>query len=79
MMTEEIVRAWKDPEHRGELSPAPHPAGEIMLDPVAGSSPLGTFVTVVTCWGTCTFDAYCPTMYGTCAIDTSGCCVTQPY
>jgi hypothetical protein len=36
MNPEEIVQAWKDPDHMGPSVEAGHPAGEIVLDPHHG-------------------------------------------
>jgi hypothetical protein len=56
MTPEEVVRAWKIPEHRDTDVVGYHPAGEITLDGAGGSDPFGTFT--VFC---CTVDAYwCP-------------------
>jgi hypothetical protein len=35
MSGEDLVRAWKDPEERGDI---PHPAGEISLDALNGGA-----------------------------------------
>jgi hypothetical protein len=38
MSGEDLVRAWKDPDERGDI---PHPAGEISLDALNGGGVVG--------------------------------------
>jgi mersacidin/lichenicidin family type 2 lantibiotic len=64
MSHEEIVRAWKDPDSRGAVEIAAHPAGEITLpDPVPQG---GMFMAAMM--------AAAMMMEGSEPIGTAGCC-----
>jgi hypothetical protein len=73
MTAEETVRAWKDPDLRRAGRFAGHPAGEIALDLAGGTAATHEVITWITCSMTCDYTCL-PTMYGTCAIGTQGCC-----
>ncbi|MGL5860725.1 MAG: mersacidin/lichenicidin family type 2 lantibiotic [Phycicoccus sp.] len=73
-----VVRAWKDPEYRGQLSsPPPNPAGlvELSEDEMSGVSggstwgcaAAGVGLTVTVCSPT-------GTLCGSCQMGTRGCC-----
>ncbi|MGS2640715.1 hypothetical protein [Streptosporangium sp. LJ11] len=72
----DLVRAWKDPEFRGDGMS--HPSGDMNLDltTVSGgndvtSLPCGIVLTdAVSCWPSCGSSAW----VGTCAAVTVGCC-----
>jgi hypothetical protein len=72
MSTAEIVRAWKDPDHRTDAQTS-HPAGD--LEPgVAGGNPIiiatvGLVTVSLSCWPTCN-----GTISGHCHWQTAGEC-----
>ena len=82
MSTEDLVRAWKDPDQRGDTPPIDHPAGGIEL---AGSDAHGAAEEVpsaactisiiatqaLSCWpGSCEKTLF----EGTCGAFSVGCC-----
>jgi mersacidin/lichenicidin family type 2 lantibiotic len=55
MSSDDLVRAWKDPEHRDAYVDE-HPAGEIALDRVVGGNAITLQPTCFTALALCTFD-----------------------
>ncbi len=81
MSEQDIIRSWKDPEYRDSLSAEEagsvpqHPSGLVELSDadlgvVAGGRGISWSADTTNCWSL----AKCPSMGGTCAMFTLGCC-----